>query len=110
MKRGELITIGEESHTLKAWCRLKGLNYGSVWSRIERGMDLAEAILTPNFVPRFSSSQIIQIREACASGTPQSHNLLRLRHQPSNHLSDHDRTDIQGHRRSDSRTASAENV
>ena len=41
------VTIDEETLCLKDWCRELGVNYQTVFMRIERGMNEIDALLTP---------------------------------------------------------------
>lgn len=42
-----LITLGSQTRPLSEWCELKGLNYYTVWSRLERGWTPEKALSTP---------------------------------------------------------------
>lgn len=42
--RGKVYEIGGEEKTLAEWCRAYGQKYGNVWTRMEAGMNLEEAL------------------------------------------------------------------
>ena len=47
MTQTQLITIGNDTHSISEWCRIKGIGYYLVKQRRKRGMSIEDAILTP---------------------------------------------------------------
>lgn len=46
------VGINGEYHTVSEWCDIYGIKSNIVWTRVGRGWDLIEAIITPPRVPR----------------------------------------------------------
>ena len=45
--RNIVVTVNDETHTLKQWAELFGLKYGTIVSRVSRGWDPIKALTTP---------------------------------------------------------------
>ena len=53
------VTINEETHSIKEWCRIKNINYGLIKQRRRRGMSLKDAIVTPVNTRKHSTNNAI---------------------------------------------------
>lgn len=45
--RNHILTIGNETHTIAEWARLKGINVASIYWRVKQGMSFEEAVTKP---------------------------------------------------------------
>lgn len=46
-RRNIVVNYNNETHTLKEWCTILGLNYGTISSRVKRGWSPEDALTTP---------------------------------------------------------------
>lgn len=46
------ITYGNETHTIREWEKIKGINPGTLWSRLKSGWDVEKALTTPAVIGR----------------------------------------------------------